>query len=170
MNILFIMLLSFIDAFLYAFCNEKMLKGNKNSVGFLDNRLSQLFFYIFKIPLKLLFKEYSYKGKPLYPFYRIFQGALDLLCLWYLWNQSIWQLAGFCIAWYLMSKEYLYYIIAGQIHLTREYEYTKADVYWLKRIYFSGWWLFRRGYNYGLFRYSAIIGFIALIISNLIPA
>jgi len=146
MNIILLISLAVLDAFLYGYFYEQ--KKNK---------------------LWILFWELEFKGRVIVPVYRMLQGTLDIVALYLVYtNGGIIPLIGFIVAWYCMLKEYLYYIFMWQWQEMLNYETYAEDTYWLKRIYFSGLWLFRSGFKFWRFTLSAIAGLIILIISNLI--
>ena len=146
MNIILIILLTAFDALMYGYFYEKK-----------------------KYKLLFIFWELSYKGKTVLPVYRIIQGVLDGAALYILYiNYGVIPLVGFVLAWYLMLKEYLYYIMLWQWQILLNYETYVEDTYWLKRIYFSGYWLFKNGFKFWRFTLSAAIGLALLIISNVI--
>lgn len=146
MNIILLISLAALDALLYGYFYER--KKNK---------------------LLFLFWELKYRGRIVAPVYRLLQGLLDVGALYLLYTHyGIIPLAGFIVAWYCMLKEYLYYIFMWQWQVMLNFENDDVDTYWLERIYFSGFWLFRSGFSFKLFTVSAAFGLIILIISNLI--
>lgn len=146
MNIILLFSLAILDALLYGY--------------FYEQRKNKLWF---------LFWELHYKGRTIVPVYRILQGLLDTGAMYLVYeNGGIIGLIGFMIAWYLMLKEFLYYVFMWQWQEMLNYETYAQDVYWLKRIYFSGYWLFRNGFKFKYFTGSAALGLIILILSNLI--
>lgn len=141
-----LILLALTDAILYGYFYAK--KGN--TLGF-------------------LFWELQYKGHTVVPVYRILQGLLDITAMYLVYTYSgLIPLIGFIVAWYLMLKEYLYYIFMWQWQELLNYETDVEDVYWLERVYFSGYWLFRNGFKFWRFTVSAVVGLGILIISNYI--
>lgn len=139
------------------------------SLAILDALLYGYFYEQKKCKLWVLFWELKYRGRAVVPVYRLLQGLLDIGSMYLIYTQSgLISLIGFILAWYLMLKEYLYYIILWQWQVILTYEDELQDVYWLKRIYFSGFWLFKKKYSFKWFTVSAILGLIILIISNLI--
>ena len=146
MNIILLISLAILDALLYGY--------------FYEQRKNKLWF---------LFWELQYRGRVIVPVYRILQGALDIAAMYLVYdNSGITGLIAFIVAWYLMLKEMLYYVFMWQWQNLLNYETYAEDTYWLKRIYFSGYWLFKKGFKFKLFAGSAAIGLIILIISNII--
>lgn len=146
MNIILLFALALLDALLYGYSYEQK-----------------------KYKLWFLFWELHYKGRTVVPVYRILQGLLDAGALYLIYdNSGIYALIGFAIAWYLMLKEFLYYVFMWQWQQMLNYETYAQDVYWLIRLYFSGYWLFKNGFKFKLFALSAVTGLILLIISNLL--
>jgi len=146
MNIILLISLAILDALLYGY--------------FYEQRKNKLWF---------LFWELQYRGRVIVPVYRMLQGALDIAAMYLVYDSSgIIGLIAFIIAWYLMLKEMLYYVFMWQWQNLLNYETYAEDTYWLKRIYFSGYWLFKKGFKFKLFAGSAAIGLIILIISNII--
>lgn len=146
MNIILLFSLAILDALLYGYFYEQQ----KNKLWF-------------------LFWELKYKGKVIVPIYRVLQGSLDILVMYLIYDYTgLYGLIGFVIAWYLMLKEFLYYVFMWQWQNLLNFETYDIDTYWLKRLYFSGYWLFKKGFKFKLFAGSAIAGLIILIISNLI--
>ena len=152
MNIILLISLAIIDALLYGYYYEQ----KKNKLWF-------------------LFWELHYKGRNILPVYRILQGSLDIIALHLVYtNSGLIPLIGFMAAWYLMLKEFSYYILLWQWQVMLDYENNNEDVYWLKRIYFSGYWLFKfprdslHKYTFRKFAISAVTGLILIIVSNLI--
>ena len=146
MNIILLISLAVLDALLYGYFYEQ--KKNK---------------------LWVLFWELHYKSRVIVPVYRLLQGLLDVVAMYLVYdNMGIIGLIAFMVAWYCMLKEFLYYVFLWQWQNLLNYETYAEDTYWLKRIYFSGYWLFRSGFKFKLFAVSAVIGLIILIISNLI--
>jgi small-conductance mechanosensitive channel len=146
MNIILLIILAGLDALLYGY--------------FYEQRKNKLLF---------LFWELKHKGRTIVPVYRLLQGLLDAGAIYLIYTYSgIVPLAGFILAWYSMAKEYLYYIFMWQWQVMLNFENDDVDTYWLERIYFSGYWLFKSGFTFKRFTVSAAIGLIILIISNLI--
>ena len=110
-----------------------------------------------------------YNGIAYYPLYRIFQGILDIGSMYWVYKQrGIYQLIGMILAWYFMVKEMLYYIILNQWDLLYSFQTYNIDVYWLKRVWFSGLWIFANGFTVDNFIVSFAVGITFLIISNFI--
>lgn len=146
MNIILLISLAILDALLYGY--------------FYEQRKNKLWF---------LFWELQYRGRVIVPVYRLLQGLLDAGALYLIYiNGGLIPLIGFAVAWYCMLKEYLYYIFMWQWQAMLNFENDDIDTYWLERLYFSGFWLFKNGFKFKLFTVSAIMGMIILIISNLI--
>lgn len=113
------------------------------------------------------FWETVWQGQAIYPLYRIFQGLLDIGAIWFvLYKRGVWQAGAMVLSWYFMIKECLYYVFIGDL-IQMQY-YNGLHLYWLERIWFSGFWIFYNGFNLTLFVLSAGIGLSALIISNFI--
>lgn len=141
MNILFIIIYSVVDVFVF-----------KN---------------IDKIPV--IGWSLTYKSRIIYPVYRVLQFILFAAGLWYLWQYTNWyHTAGYVLAFYLLTTDLLYYAFEwnwqGLLHLDE----AKADCYWLCHFTQSGFWLLRKGFNFKRFMISSVAGLIILIITNLI--
>lgn len=129
----------------------------------------------------------------LLPYYRIEQSC-KLLAYWFIYFQCmrlyvpVWllliDLSGVIIAYYFMVYEYQYYKIAKQIKLLSVFEQfdpqtmSNTNTYWLKRIYFSGKWLFKTqkqqngytdfGFKQKKFYFSFILGTYLMVFTSLI--
>lgn len=113
------------------------------------------------------FWETTWEGRSVYPLYRVFQGMLDIGAVYLVWRyRGIWQAGAMILAWYLMIKECLYYVLIGDL-LQMQY-YNNIHLYWLERIWFAGYWIFGNGFNLTYFIISALTGLLLLIISNFI--
>ena len=103
--------------------------------------------------------------------YRILQKVVEVIGLAGVYFLAgLWCVAGCLMAHYFMLMDFLYYLwnrAAYQIFL---FEQNKDNVFWLKRIYFSGYWLFPNsptdfGFKVWKFNLSALAGFILAILS-----
>jgi len=115
------------------------------------------------------------------PYYRVFQHSITVLFwgLAYIFFYSVLPfhfllfafdfligiLAG---SYYWMLYERLYYRIAHQDGIMYSYQADHTDVYWLKRVWFSGLWLFKKEFAGWKFDMSALIGAIIMYLSSLI--
>jgi len=99
-----------------------------------------------------LFKSYDIgKYKNLLIRYRIFQHGLAVI-FWFIsyqifyskfpWYVQMFELLGLLACYYAMVFERKYYTIGKQEYLLSRYQETNENVYWLKRWYFAGYWLF----------------------------
>lgn len=131
---------------------------------------------------KFLFKEYKIG----LVWYRIFQHGLAVI-FWYvayvlfyshfpLYAQLV-ELAGLMIAYYAMCFEYDFYIIGKQQDLLLQYQRENENVYWLKKLYFSGYWLFMEvehmnfidhGYRLEKFQWSVLVGTLIYYATSLV--
>jgi hypothetical protein len=113
------------------------------------------------------------------PYYRVFQKSIIVIywgaaAVFFYLNFPFYiflidVIGGvFLGAYYWMLYERKYYTMAGQEKHMYEYQVNKVDVYWLKRIYFSGYWLFRNGFTGWKFDLSAVIGLVILYLTSLI--
>lgn len=153
------------------------------SLALLDAVMYGYFWELKKHPAGILFVIMPFKGKNYYPAYRLFQGALDAVAVYLLYSPSHGglgeliidnlELIGFILAWYLMAKEFLYYVFLSVItwsssHFAglEQYEQDKYIPYWLARPWFAGWWLFSKSFTLGKFIAVFLIGMAILIISN----
>lgn len=144
LNIYLLLLLVVFDAIVYGYFWEK----RKNKLGF-------------------VFWSLKYKERNIYPVYRTIQGILDISSIYVVYHYNgLIPAMGFILSWYFMTKEYLYYVCLWQWQVILNYENNNEDVYWLKRIWFSGLWLFGNKYTFLKFTFSFILGLAILIISN----
>jgi hypothetical protein len=99
----------------------------------------------------VLFWVTTFKGITIYPLYRALQWALDGLALYWLYKtETLTDIAVLLIAIYFMTKEGMYYIYLWQFKTVKGYEQyvikdgviNNENTYWLKRLYFAGWFLF----------------------------
>ena len=117
-------------------------------------------------------------GNTIVPKYRVMQNGILLLywtaAYWLFYVHFPWWVTvidvggGLVSAYYCMVWERLYYKIGGQDKEIYEYQSKNEDVYWLKRIYFSGKWLFAGGFAGWKFDVSAAIGLIIMYLCSLI--
>jgi hypothetical protein len=116
-----------------------------------------------------LFKEFQFKGITIVPFYRLLQGTLDIIAIYLTYDWfGLWNTLAMLVAWYLMFKEYAYYIFMNQLRYLEIFEEENLNVYWLKRFYFSGWFLFKDKFTVKKFQLSFILSVIILIIGWLV--
>jgi hypothetical protein len=85
---------------------------------------------------------------------------------WYIF--IIDAVIGIACAYYFMTFERFYYRISNTLMDLFEYQIKKLDVFWLKRIYFSGHWLFEKEFIVWRFDMSAAIGLAIMYLTSLI--
>ena len=111
-NIIYYLVLVFLDSFLYGYCFEIRLKGYDTNEGIFKGRFWNRIYLILLPVLKILFDKETR--------YRIFQKALEiggavLVCYLYDW---FWlPMAGIVLAHYLMSFDLGYYVLMNQFSL-----------------------------------------------------
>lgn len=174
----FILIASFVDAYLYGYCYEYRLvflslrnanQGLASAMfsqsyapGIFGGRVSDFVFRALRPVIKFLFIEWKPGAEKLVPFYRVLvQWPLDIAGLYFTWKYSgLYDLAGTLLALYFMVKEALYYVWLNQFDEVKLYEEKIRlgfmDVWWLKRIYFAGAWEFRP-FTY----YKFVVSFLA---------
>jgi hypothetical protein len=142
-NTIIIIALALFDAFCYGYLHEK--KGWN------------------------LFWQLKYRGRDIFPVYRIVEWSINAYALYWLYDcYGLWSLIGAVIAISLMSKDGIYYLAMRQIQDVLDYEKTDADVYWLKHWYSIGQFLFRKGFNAKWFFVSATAGLVISLLTNII--
>lgn len=172
MNLIFIFISTFLDAYLYGFCYEHQIKNEDNPIGIFNGIISTFIYNLFKPIIKFLFIEwkpaikflfFKWESKePLVPFYRVLiQWQIDFWGLYFIYKMTgIVPLIGSLIAIFLCEKEFGFYKLLNQIELTRTY----SNPFWLKRPYFIFGWV---NYDADLFKKCFKWGFWVLIASNL---
>jgi len=111
----------------------------------------------------------SYKGRDIYPVYRVFQFIIFGVSAAGLWHYTNWYYtAGYIAGFYLLTTDLFYYIFRWEWQALLHLDEKKADPYWLRHITQSGFWLFKPGFNFKLFIASSVLGVIINIIINLI--
>lgn len=123
-----------------------------------------------KIPV--LFWSIIYKGRKLYPLYRLCQFIFFGYSLYQLYPSKI-QIAAFVIAFILLTPDLFYYLFEAvykkRVFSNLEFlELVKYDVYWLSNFWQIGFIIFRDGFNFSYFLLSSLCGLGGLIISNCI--
>lgn len=98
--------------------------------------------------------------------YRIIQKVLEGLGLAVLvWlSHSWWMLLPALLCHYAMVMDRLYYEWRGEDSDLDKFQRGGIDVFWLKRWYFSGWWLFKNRFTVKRLNWSAVVGLAAAVI------
>jgi hypothetical protein len=169
--ILISLVLKAVFAYIYPLIDVKLYKERYE-----DKRLTNWF-------LKFLFTKKDLPGFPgALPYYRVFQfmiQAVYWIAAWFIFYKHISitvfivdAVVGLIWAFYWMKHEREYYRIAKQDYLLDEYRVQWTDVYWLKRWWYSGRWIFRKSYYGGFttmrFNISAGIGTAGYYLTTLI--
>lgn len=103
-------------------------------------------------------------GQTVYPVYRAFQGALDVIAGYYIFESGgKWPLIGFIAAWFLRTKEAGFYLVLGQINDVEKY----VNPYWLTRPWFIGFFIDRKEFHPRLFIVIGVIGLLIAILFNI---
>jgi hypothetical protein len=114
---------------------------------------------------KWLFKPFNWFGREVPIRYRVLQKILETTGLaLVLVVTDIYCVIACLICHYFMLLDRLYYIFNGQENGLKEAERTNANMYWLKPIYFSGYFFFKDKFTVLKFNISAIIGILISII------
>lgn len=126
-------------------------------------------FWEWKPGTKLLWLIPNKDDKTYVPYYRLFiQWPLDGLALYLVWGQGFLPFFGMILAWACMVKEGGFYLVLGQWGGLKKDEAENKDMWWLKRAYFTGSFLFTDRFSVKKFAWSCIIGLAILVISNFI--
>lgn len=183
MNFEYIILFIIIDWIFKAVFSEWLYPyiDAKLYAGIYENKIKRYLHYSNKF-WKWLFKEQDIKifkmtFEDAVPRYRVFQKII-LLGYWItahfvFYKHFTWWVEAVCLfgvlaAYYFMKFERKYYYWAGQEKLMYEYQINNVNVFWLKRIYFSGYWLFRKGFIGWKFDLSSAIGTTVLYLSTIV--
>lgn len=112
------------------------------------------------------------------PIYRVLHSLVMIIywfIAWILFYQYFaWYIfiidavIGVAWAYYFMTFERFYYRISNTLMDLFEYQIKKLDVFWLKRIYFSGHWLFQKEFIVWHFDLSAAIGLAIMYLTSII--
>jgi len=167
MNFAAVAVLILVDAWSYGFVLEHVILRKGYNVGIFGFRIFDwLVDRSFGFWIWLM--DAGISGEPV--IYRIFQKMLEVgVVVWVYFNYGWFAAGGILWAFYWELNEYGYYVILGQVkQVVKGYEEFPGKLNWLIRFYQSGYWIFRREFTEKKFRYSAIVGLVGLIISNLI--
>lgn len=137
MNIIYVLIFVLFDILIFP---------NRDKLGF-------LFYYV------------MYQGRKLYPIYRAIQFILYLFGCYLLYSNWI-QIAGFTLAFVLLTTDLLYYLIKDRLIGLKEMQ--GKWTYWLNNFWQSGSILFKKGFDLKWFYISSLTGLAILIISNFI--
>ena len=119
--------------------------------------------------IPVLFWKLEYKGRSIYPVYRLFQFLLFAAGCYYLWQYTNWyETTGYVLAFVLLTTDLLYYAFKWQWQELLDMSVRYTDVYWLNHPWQAGILLFRTGFSFWKFMLSGLTGLALLIISNLI--
>jgi hypothetical protein len=162
MNLIFVFISTFLDAYLYGYCYENQIKKENNPAGIFSGKISASLYNLFKPVIKFLFIEWKPFKESWVPFYRVLiQWQIDFWGLYFTYKiTGIVPFIGSLIAIFLCEKEFGFYKLLGQIDLTKTY----TNPYWLKRPYFIFGWV---EYDPILFDKCFKWGFWILIASNM---
>lgn len=191
MSIIFFILAIFIDALMYGYYYQRLIKTYDHSIGLFNIAKSFWtgWYGLFKPQIKWLFQEYSVvitkqdqgvilDHRNVFRYRILVQFVIDAVMLYLIYNYgigftiSVWppldwaaahlEFVSALLGIFLVVKEFGYYLVLDQTKLVKEY---KGNPCWLDRKYFvTGYFKF----SYNRFKASFIVGCIVILIPYLL--
>lgn len=108
-NIIYILVIVFLDTFLYGYCYEIKIKKLNTNPGLYSASVFNTIYEFLKVPINWLFDKTIR--------YRILQKIFEILGLFFVYisTDSFIPVIGLLIAHYFQTFDFLYYVIMNQL-------------------------------------------------------